>query len=102
MAIDPAQVESVFAESVGQADAAARAAYLDQACGGDAEFRSRVDALLAAHDESASFRTRTFTIGTDGSPLVPFSSHLAKSKKIQGAVFLFVRILTARAAACGA
>jgi hypothetical protein len=33
---------------------AQRAAYLDQACGGDKELRKRLDVLLAAHDESGS------------------------------------------------
>jgi len=32
----------------------ARAAYLDEACGGDAVLRERVEALLRAHDESQS------------------------------------------------
>jgi len=37
-------------------DPAKRAAYLDQACGGDNELRKRLDILLAAHDRPASAR----------------------------------------------
>src|SRR5438876_8475603 len=36
-------------------DPAARAAYLDAACGGDADRRARVEALLRAHDAAGSF-----------------------------------------------
>ena len=36
MPVDPARVEAIFGEALTKADAAARAAYLDQACGGDA------------------------------------------------------------------
>src|SRR5262245_31071303 len=50
-----AQIEDIFIEAVAMADASDRAAYLDQACGGDAALRERVDALLAAHDSAASF-----------------------------------------------
>src|SRR5579871_6972645 len=35
-----------------------RAAYLDQACGGDTELRRRVEALLQAHDNAGSFLNR--------------------------------------------
>ena len=36
-------------------DAAERAAYLDKACGGNADFRQRCDALLAAFGQAGSF-----------------------------------------------
>ena len=36
-------------------DPAARSAYLDKACGGDAGLRARVEALLRAHDQADSF-----------------------------------------------
>ena len=32
-----------------------RAAYLDQACGSDAELRAEIESLLHAHDASGSF-----------------------------------------------
>jgi serine/threonine protein kinase len=57
MPIDPAQVEAVFAEAVGHADAGTRAVYLEAACWGDADLRRRVDALLAAHEGASGFLT---------------------------------------------
>src|SRR5438132_3846621 len=36
-------------------DPAARAAYLDAACGGDANRRARVEALIRSHDAAGSF-----------------------------------------------
>lgn len=41
--------ESIFAEAVALTDVAARAAYLDRICAGNAELRAAVEALLAAH-----------------------------------------------------
>ncbi len=46
---------TVFAEALERTDPAARAAYLDGACGEDAPLRRRVDALLAAHDGAGRF-----------------------------------------------
>jgi serine/threonine protein kinase len=43
------RTESVFAAAVALADADKRAAYLEQACAGDATLRGRVEALLRAH-----------------------------------------------------
>ena len=39
----------------GESTPRARAGYLDQACGGDAELRARVEALLDAHQKADSF-----------------------------------------------
>ena len=50
MAVDAARVKSLFLEASELADPAERAAYLERECGGDAELRQRVEALLAAHD----------------------------------------------------
>jgi serine/threonine protein kinase/tetratricopeptide (TPR) repeat protein len=55
MQIDLARVEEIFGEAVTKADAAARNAYLEAACGGDAELRARVEALLAAHEAAGDF-----------------------------------------------
>ncbi len=41
--------ESIFAEALGIADPAARAAHLDRACAGNPDLRAAVEALLAAH-----------------------------------------------------
>ena len=47
-------IEAIFAAATRQPGPAARAAFLDGACGGDAGLRARVDALLAAHDAAGS------------------------------------------------
>ena len=46
---------TIFAEALERTDPAARAAYLDVACGDDAALRRRVEALLAAHDGAGRF-----------------------------------------------
>ena len=46
---------TIFAEALERTDPAARAAYLDGACAGDAALRQRVEALLAAHDGAGRF-----------------------------------------------
>ncbi len=46
---------TIFAEALERTDPAARAAYLDGACGDDAALRQRVEALLAAHDGAGRF-----------------------------------------------
>ena len=46
---------TLFAEALELTDPAARAAYLDRACGDDAALRRRVEALLAAHDGAGRF-----------------------------------------------
>ena len=48
---EPDSVESLFAVVLGK-PAAERAAFLDQACAGDAALRQRVEALLKAHAEA--------------------------------------------------
>ena len=45
MAIDPKRVKVIFLEAAELSDEAARAAYLDKACGADAGVRERVEAL---------------------------------------------------------
>src|SRR5262249_40518451 len=48
-------VESIFLEAVSKPTAEARSAYLDSACGSDAELRQRIERLLAAHPKVSSF-----------------------------------------------
>jgi serine/threonine protein kinase len=50
MAIDAARAKSLFLAAAELADPAARAAYLERECGGDAALRARVEALLRAND----------------------------------------------------
>src|SRR5262245_36911223 len=46
---------TIFGEALEQSDPAARAAYLDRACGADTALRQRVEALLAAHAGAGRF-----------------------------------------------
>jgi serine/threonine protein kinase/tetratricopeptide (TPR) repeat protein len=50
MAFDAARAKTLFLAASDLADPAERAAYLDRECGGDAELRARVEALLRAND----------------------------------------------------
>src|SRR5687767_8194894 len=47
--------ETIFAEAAAIDGPEARAAYLEQACGGDADLLREVDGLLAAHERAAGF-----------------------------------------------
>jgi serine/threonine protein kinase len=53
MPVQPQQVKAVFLAAAAK-DATERAAFLDEACGADAELRQHVEQLLAAHDEPGS------------------------------------------------
>ena len=54
--ITPAErLKAVFDQAAEIAPPADRAAFLDEACGGDADLRARVEALLRAHAEAGSF-----------------------------------------------
>ena len=55
MPTDSCRVKSVFLEASELADAAARVAHLDRACGGDSGLRGRVEALLRSHDAAGGF-----------------------------------------------
>jgi len=50
MPIDAARAKSLFLAASDIADPAERAVFLDCECGGDAEMRARVEALLRAND----------------------------------------------------
>lgn len=52
------QVKDVFLNALAQENAAARRNYLEQVCVDDAELRRRVELLLEAHDEPASYLDR--------------------------------------------
>src|SRR5262245_52006688 len=47
--------EALFFAALEKADPTERAAYLDEACAGDADLRRRVDRLLAAHPKVGRF-----------------------------------------------
>lgn len=48
------QIDGIFAAAL-ERDAGERSAFLAEACGGDAELRAEVDALLSAHQAAGSF-----------------------------------------------
>src|SRR5262245_30756572 len=50
-----AEPDDLFCDALELASAADRAAYLDRACGDDADLRRRVERLLEAHAEAESF-----------------------------------------------
>src|SRR5438093_12475494 len=52
---NPSRVEALFFAALEKPGAAERAAYLDSACGGDAELRSQVEKLLKAHPRVGDF-----------------------------------------------
>src|SRR6516164_4412921 len=54
VAADPHRVQDVFLTAADLLDPAARSAFLDRACGGDDDFRNRVEALLKAHGQPDS------------------------------------------------
>src|SRR5262245_43893051 len=47
--------ETIFTVALEKTDPAERSAYLDSACGGNAELRKRVEGLLAAYEKASSF-----------------------------------------------
>jgi serine/threonine protein kinase/WD40 repeat protein len=49
------EIKAVFGHAIEIEDAAARGAYLDQACGANPQFRAEVESLLQAHQNAASF-----------------------------------------------
>ena len=49
---------TIFATALEKPDAAERSAYLDEACGGDAALRRRIEDLLQAHGQAGEFLQR--------------------------------------------
>jgi serine/threonine-protein kinase len=50
-----AEPDDIFCDALELASPGERAAYLDRACGGDADLRRRVERLLEAHAEADGF-----------------------------------------------
>jgi serine/threonine protein kinase len=63
--------ETIFAAALGKSNAAERSAYLDEACGGDAGLRRRVEALLASHDKVGNFLERPAVEQLAAAPVRP-------------------------------
>lgn len=55
MSVNSTDVETIFNAALQKGSTAERFAYLDGACGSDAELRGRLEALLRAHEEAGSF-----------------------------------------------
>src|SRR5215216_4159581 len=59
------QLKTIFSEALVRQEGPERAAYLDEACRGDAELRAQVEALLNDHDRIGRFLgTATGSIGS--------------------------------------
>ncbi len=71
MSDDAVNIESVFSAALALTDAAERTAYLDDACGGNAELREKVGALLKAHSEAGGFLRES---AHDSSSKLPWES----------------------------
>ena len=59
--------ESIFASAIQHHSSAERAAFLNGACGGDVELRTRVEALINSHEQGGSFLNEP---AAPGSPTV--------------------------------
>ena len=71
MARDQHNVKLIFDEAAEIASPEGRAAYLEGACGGDADFRKKVEALLLALDEAGSFLEAFPDLDTTGAADTP-------------------------------
>src|SRR6516225_4587123 len=58
---------TIFTGALDRESPPERAAYLDEACGGDAALRERVDALLRAHEQAGGFLEPRVTAGFEPS-----------------------------------
>jgi len=56
---------TIFSGALARESEPERAAYLDEACGGDADLRGRVDALLRAHGQAGRFLEPCVTAGSE-------------------------------------
>lgn len=54
MTVDAKRLQAIFTAAIAMNGLDERSAFIDRACGNDLELRSRVDSLLAAHDDPAS------------------------------------------------
>ena len=80
------RLKAVFDQAAEIASPADRAAFLDEACGGDADLRARVEALLRAHAEAGSFLNRpAIALGATGTfEPTPEAETTAHSQELVG------------------
>ncbi len=69
---DPQSIEGLFLTALGHSSPETREAFLNEACGDDAERRRRIEALLRAYDDAGSFLEHS-----------PVSSQLADSFNLE-------------------
>jgi serine/threonine protein kinase len=81
MAIDAARAKSLFLAASDLADPAERAAYLDRECGGDAELRERVEALLRADADGDPGQTENY-VAAEPEPGAVIASRYTLVEKI--------------------
>jgi serine/threonine protein kinase/tetratricopeptide (TPR) repeat protein len=55
MPVDPQVARTIFMAALDRSDPTERAAFLEEACAGDADLRQRVEALLKAHSDPGGF-----------------------------------------------
>jgi hypothetical protein len=96
MALDAARAKSLFLAASDLDDPAERAAYLDRECGGDAELRNRVEALLRANEAAPLPLAPGATVDSaDGQPetgdqgwLTPFRALLPNVRSSEKRIFV--------------
>ena len=71
----------IFLAALEKPDPAERSAWLEMACGGDAELREHVEELLLAHEEAGSFLEHPALAGDSrsGASLSDAETHAAQS-----------------------
>ena len=82
MPIDAQRVQAVFLAATEIEGPAERAKFLDGACDGDADLRSRVEALLRAHNESDSLLDQTALAPDDHAPTIAYKSGAAADDSV--------------------
>jgi WD40 repeat protein/serine/threonine protein kinase len=85
MTTDPANRDSIFCTAIEITSAAARAAYLARACGGDAALRQTVERLVRAHFQAGSFLEAPALAPGDTAPSTPVPAQRQAAAPPEGA-----------------
>jgi serine/threonine protein kinase/WD40 repeat protein len=86
---DVTRVEAIYLAAIERADPIEQAAYLESACGADAELRRKVDELLAAHSKLGRFlqlntnRTHDHTPEVESEPLACVGDRVGPYKLLE-------------------
>ena len=85
MPAELSRVETIFNDALEIAAPQERAAFLDRACGDDADLRRRVEALLAAHDNTGDvLRLPPIGLNSGTVDYLPASNTLCEVRNEQG------------------